>query len=168
MDDPDFISKTRRKREAHELQDLGKALSQLSLEQLARFDLPDNLRAAVLEVKGMTKHEAIRRQMQYVGKMMRNLDCEPIAAQLAALHAPSRQQTALFHVAEKWRDALVEDPQAIVRFVQEFPGADAGAIAKLAAQATAEREGERSPHNFRKLFHAITAVVNGEFKGKAR
>ena len=167
MDDPDFISKTRRKREAHDLQALGKALSQLSLEQLARIEMPEDLREAVLEVKGMTKHEAIRRQMQYVGKMMRAIDCAPIAAQLTALHAPSRQQTALFHVAEKWRDALVADPQAIVKFVQEFPSADASAIAKLAARAAEERDGARGPHNYRRLFHALSAIVQGEFKGKA-
>lgn len=168
MDDPDFISKTRRKRQAHELQDLGRALSRLSLEQLARFELPENLRAAVLEVKAMTRHEAIRRQMQYVGKMMRAIDCEPIAAQLAALHAPSHQQTALFHVAEKWRDALVEDPRAIVRFMQEFPGADSGALSKLAAQAAEERDGARSPHHYRKLFHVVSAIVNDQFRAKAR
>ena len=164
MDDPDFISKTRRKREAHELQELGKALSRLSLEQLARIDMPADLREAVLEVKDMTKHEAIRRQMQYVGKMMRHMDCEPIAAQLTALHAPSRQQTALFHVAEKWRDALMADPKAIVDFAREFPAADAPAIAKLAVQAVEERDAERSPRRFRELFHTINAIVRGGAK----
>ena len=99
MEEDDFISKTRRKKQATELQDVGAELVKLSPEQLVRMELPEALREAILECKRLTKHEAIRRQKQYIGKIMRNIDAAPIAAQIDAFHAPSRKDTALFHLA---------------------------------------------------------------------
>src|ERR1700674_6053709 len=101
MEDDDFISRPRRKRQMTELQVAGAALVKLSREQLERLDIPEPLREAVLECKRFTKHEAIRRQMQFIGRIMRELDTAPIAEQLAAIHAPSRRQSALFHLAER-------------------------------------------------------------------
>ena len=155
----DFISKTRRKKEMRQLQDVGAALVKLSREQLARIDMPENLREAVAAGQGITKHEARRRQMQYIGKIMRNVDAAPIAGQLAALEAPSKKQTALFHVAEKWRDDLLADSHAMGRFEREFPHADLHRIRQLLEAARAERAEHRAPKHLRELFHAVNAVV---------
>jgi ribosome-associated protein len=159
MEEDDFISKTQRKRRMTELQVAGAALVKLSAEQLARFDLPDNLREAVLECKRFTRHEAIRRQMQYIGRIMRNLDPGPITAQLAALEAPSKRQTALFHVAERWRTDLLADPDSIERFVKEFPAANAERLRELVAKAREEKKAAKPPKNFRELFHVLNAAV---------
>ena len=109
MDADNFISKTRRKRQMRELQDVGAALVKLSPEVIQRLQLPEALREAVLECKRFTKHEAIRRQMQYIGRIMRALDTVPIMEQVAALDAPTRRQAALFHLAERCRKDLVAD-----------------------------------------------------------
>ena len=160
MEEPDdFISKTRRKKDARKLQDVGAALVELSREQLARIDMPESLREAVTACQSITKHEARRRQMQYIGKIMRNIDAGPIAEQLAALEAPSKKQTALFHVAEKWRDDLLADPQAMERFAREFPHANAKRVQALLEAARAERAEKRAPKHVRELFHAVNAVV---------
>ena len=159
MDEEDFISKTRRKRQMSELQDVGAELVRLSPEQLARLDLPENLREAVLACQGITKHEARRRQMQWIGKIMRNIDAAPIAEKLASLQAPTKKQTALFHVAEKWRDEMVADATAIERFAREFPHADSHRIGAIAEAARAERAAKRAPKHFRELFHAVSAAV---------
>ncbi len=159
MEDDDFISKTRRKKQMLEVQELGVALAKLSAEQLARFDLPEELREAVLEAKRYTKHEAIRRQMQYIGRMMRGMDVAAISEQLAALHAPSSRQTALFHLAEKWRTDLLSDPAAVERFVAEFPGADPARLHSLVEAAAKERRTSNPPRRFRELFHAINAAL---------
>ena len=164
MDDDDFISKTRRKKQMAELQDLGAALVKLSREQLERIQMPGELREAVLECQRFTKHEAIRRQMQYIGRIMRGIDAGPIAAQLAAMHAPSRRDTALFHLAEKWRSEMLADPAAIDRFVHAFPAADPHRLRGLVDAAGAERRAERSPRNFRELFHVINAIVQDHGK----
>jgi len=160
MEEPgDFISKSERKRRSTALQDIGARLVKLSREQLARIEMPDELREAVLECRRFTKHEAIRRQLQFIGKLMRDIDPEPLREQLSALEAPSRRQTALFHVAEKWRDELLADPQALDRFAKEFPAADASRLQALVEAARAERNKQASPRHARELFHAVNAVV---------
>lgn len=168
MDERDeFISKSQRKRESTALQDMGKELVELSREQLARIEMPGELREAILECKRFTRHEAIRRQLQYIGKVMRDIDCAPIRAQLTALKAPSRRQTALFHVAEKWRDELLADAGAMERFEKEFPHADAATIRQLAEAARAERAKKASPKQARELFHAVNAAVRANNRGQA-
>jgi ribosome-associated protein len=157
--DDESISKTRRKKDATALQDVGAALVKLSREQLARIDMPEDLREAILECRRFSKHEAIRRQMQYIGRIMRGIDAAPIAEQLAALEAPSKRQTALFHVAEKWRDELLADATAVERFAREFPRADARRVQALAEAARAERPGKGAPKQARQLFHVVNAVV---------
>jgi ribosome-associated protein len=160
----EFISKSERKRRYTALQDVGAALVKLSREQLARIDMPEELREAVLECKRFTRHEAIRRQMQYIGKIMRGVDAAPIAEQLAALEAPSKRQTALFHVAEKWRDELLADPSAMARFERDFPNADAGRV-KALLEAARGKAGKSEPRHARELFHAVNAAVQGAAKG---
>ena len=159
MEDDDFISKTRRKKAMIALQDLGAALVKLSPEVLGRIRMPEELREAVLDAQRITKHEARRRQLQYIGRIMRDMDCEPIAEQLAALQAPSRRQTALFHVAEKWRDALLAEPDAAERFEREFPGIDGAKLRGLVADAHADRNSARAPKHARELFHFVNDVI---------
>jgi ribosome-associated protein len=159
MEEDDFISKTQRKRRSTELQDMGAELVKLSAEQLARIDMPENLREAVLECKRLNKHEAIRRQMQHIGKIMRVIDAAPIMERLNALHAPSRRQTALFHVAEKWRTELLANADAIERFTAEFPEADPEKLRDLVDKARNERAADRSPKKYRELFHVVNAIV---------
>jgi len=159
MEEDDFISKTRRKREMRDLQDVGEALVELSEAELARLDLPESLLDAVLACKHITKHEARRRQVQYIGKIMRNVDAEPIAARLRALEAPTQRDTALLHLAEKWRQDLIADADAMARFTQEFPEADPNHLANLVKGALEERRASRPPKCFRELFHAVSALI---------
>lgn len=159
MEDDEFISKTRRKRQMTELQIVGKALVKLSPEQIARMDLPELLRDAVLACKKFTKHEAVRRQMQYIGRLMRDVDAGPILEKLNAIESPSRQQTALLHLAEQWRDDMLRDPLAVDRFAREFPHADAHRLRVLVSAAGEERKAKRAPRHFRELFHAINGAI---------
>jgi ribosome-associated protein len=159
MSDANLISKSRRKRQMLALQELGVALTRLAPEQLARIELPDGLREAVAQCRGMTKHEAIRRQLQYIGRLMRELDCTPIARQLEALDAPSHLATARFHRVERWRGEILADAGAVDRFVLEFPEADPDLLRKLATSANEERSAEKPPRRFRELFQVINAIL---------
>ena len=159
MEEDDFISKTRRKKHMTQLQDVGAELVRLSPEQLARIEMPEELREAVLECKRFKKHEAVRRQMQYIGRLMRDIDAGTIAEQLAALHAPSHKQTALFHLAEKWRDALLTEDDAAARFVKDFPEADPHRLRALSEKANAERRAEKPPKHYRELFHLLNTII---------
>src|SRR5688572_2949904 len=166
-DDPDFISKTRRKRQMSDLQSVGATLVKLSPEKLARLELPEVLREAVLEAKRFTKHEAIRRQLQYIGRIMRDIDAAPIIEQLNALEAPSRKQTAVFHVAERWRQTLVEDPEKVGEFVQQFPAADPQRLRALASAAAEEKRAAKPPKQFRELFHVLNAILQDHSRRNA-
>jgi ribosome-associated protein len=90
---------------------------------------------------------------------MRDLDAGPIMEQLAALHAPSNKQTALFHLAEKWRDELLADGEAATRFVRDFPEADPHRLRELSEKANAERRAEQPPRHYRELFHVLNAII---------
>ncbi len=159
MEEDDFISKTRRKREARNLQDVGAALVELSEEQLKRLGLPENLFDAVLACKDITKHEARRRQIQYIGRIMRDVDSAPIAEQLRAIESPSKRDTALLHLGEKWRQSMIEDAEAIARFAREFPHADQDHLRNLVRGAQEEKRASKPPKKFRELFHAVNDLI---------
>ena len=159
MEEDDFISKTRRKKQMHALQDVGSRLVALSADELARIDMPESLREAVEDARRFTRHEARRRQLQYIGRLMRDIDAAPIAEQLAAMKAPSRRQTALFHVAERWRQELLDDGTALERFMKEFPEADPDRLRTMVEEAREEKRAARAPRRFRELFHALSAIV---------
>ena len=162
MDDDEFISKSQRKRDSTSLQVMGKELVRLSPEQLARIPLPELLLDAVLECKRFSRHEAVRRQMQYIGRIMRDIDAAPIAEALERMKAPSKRQTALFHVAEGWRDALLAEPDAQARFKAEFPETDGAHLHRLIESARAERSASRAPKHARELFHFVNEIVQRE------
>ena len=173
MEEDDFISKTRRKRQMHELQSIGEALVQLSPEKLARIDLPEELRDAIADARRFTKHEARRRQMQYIGRIMRDIDPGPIVESLNALEAPSKHQTAILHLVEQWRRDLLDDPEAVNRFVQAFPEADPHRLRALIEAANHgrgtsrqedDRRASRPPRQFRELFHVLNAILQDHSK----
>jgi ribosome-associated protein len=105
--------------------------------------------------------------MQYIGKIMRDIDADPIMEQLNALEAPSKKQTAVFHVAEKWRQALVDDPEQVAAFVKEYPGADPNRLRELAAGAVEEKRVGKPPRQFRELFHVLNGILQEQARGKA-
>ncbi len=122
-DDSELKSKSQRKREMESLQDMGKDLVELSKERLMKLDLPENLRAAVLEAQRITAHGATRRQLQYIGKIMRGVDADAIAEQLAEIRGESNAAKAEFHALERWRERLLADDTAITEWLARHPGA---------------------------------------------
>ena len=132
------ISRTDLKRESTELQKLGEALLTLRADLMARLDLPDKLREAMAEARRITNFEGKRRQMQFVGKLMRQLPPEVLDAARAALveqHMPSAHETALLHTAEQWRDRLIADDEAVAQWIKDFPQTDTQQLRALVRQA---------------------------------
>lgn len=152
-------SKTRRKREMHALQDIGEQLVQLDLKRLKELDLPETLADAVLEAKRMHKHGAIRRQMQFIGKLMRDLDAAPITQKLAAWNGLALQQTTWLHQLERWRERLLSDDQALAELGQKFPAANLQQLRALIRNAQKERLANKPPKSFRALFQELQKFV---------
>jgi ribosome-associated protein len=148
-------SKTKKKHEMHELQKLGAALVDLSGAHFGNLALPEDLAQAVREARRMTGHEAKRRQMQYIGRLMREIDPEPIRAQLAAVEGGSAQERARHQRLEHWRLRLMEDDDALTEFASEHPVADLQNLRALLRNARKEQKEGKPPRAFRELFRAI-------------
>lgn len=147
-------SKSSRKREMQALQDLGEQLVALSTDQLRKVPLPDALFEAVRAAQGF-KMEARRRQMQYIGKLMRKVDAEPIQAQLDIFNGNSAAEVAKQHRLERLRLELLEDEQVVGRIAETWPGADLQYLRTLRRNALKEREAGKPPKAFREIFRVL-------------
>lgn len=156
----EILSKTRRKQEMHELQSLGAALVDLSAAHLERMRLPEALAQAVREARAIASHEARRRQVQYIGRLMRGVDAAPIRAQLAAVAGGSAQERARHQRLEHWRARLLEDDGALTEFARAHPTADLQQLRALIRNVRKEQDEGRPPRAFRELFRILreTAV----------
>lgn len=155
----DIPSKSQRKREMTALQDLGEALVALSQEQIETLDLPEVLRAAVLDAKRIHKFGALRRQFQYIGKIMRKVDAEPIRYQLDVIEGHSRSHSAWLHGLERWRDRMLADDANIAQFAVEHPRTDERRLRLLVQAVHEERAHARPPRAFRELFRVLRDSV---------
>lgn len=162
---PERPSKSQRKREMHALQDLGEQLVALSLDQLKKVPMPESLSDAVREAKRITSHEGRRRQMQYVGKLMRNVDPAPIQAQLDVFNGISKAEIARQHRLERLRAELLEDEKTLQAIGELWPEADFQQLRTLRRNAIKERELNKPPRAFREIFRILRDLDAGAGEG---
>ena len=148
-------SKTKQKEAMHELRDLGAELVELSVGQLKRINLPENIFDAVRECQKITAHGARRRQIQYLGKLMRSVDDEPIRAGLALLRGESSAETARLHRLERLRVKLLEDESTLSDIAALWPAVDLQHLRQLRRNAIKEQEQNKPPKNFRAIFQVL-------------
>jgi ribosome-associated protein len=153
------LSKTQRKKQMHELQALGAELVELNERDLASIELPERLFDAVKEAQRMTKFEARRRQLQYIGKLMRDVDPEPIRSRIAAWKAVSHAHTARLHLIERWRTRLLSDASAMSELLREHPHADASKLRMLVRDVDRERDAGQGPKSYRALFQVLNEII---------
>jgi ribosome-associated protein len=152
-------SKTKIKKQMHELRDLGKELTELGKDQLAQLDIPENLRDALRGMKSINKFGAQRRQIQYIGKLMRDVDPAPILAKLDVWKGKSQHHVAYMHQIERWRDRLLESDAALTELLAAHPQADAQRLRTLIRNAQKEMEAQKSPRNFREIFQVLREII---------
>ena len=151
-------SKTALKQQAHDLQQLGRALAALSDDKLAVLAMPDELRAAIAELRRTRSHEGQRRQLQYVGKLMRRADAQPLRKAVAQSQLPSARQSLQLHLAERWREELARDDEALTRWLAEHPDTDAQrlrALVRNARRDAALPPEQRHGRAWRELFQFV-------------
>lgn len=164
----DDQSRTDLKRESTELQKLGSALLTLRADSLARLPLSDKLKDALIEAKRITNFEGKRRQMQFIGKLMRLLEPQVVDDVRAAINEQANGSAAenlAMHQAELWRDRLVTDDDAAGQWITEHPGTDTQQLRALIRQArkdaTPEKPGAAVRHGraYRDIFQLVRAVL---------
>jgi ribosome-associated protein len=149
-------SKSERKRRSDDLQSLGEALIDLPDSELNALPLPETLRDAVLLARRITAHGGLYRQKQYIGKLMRKVDAEPIRAALEARRERELVEALRFRRIEQWRDRLLQEgTSAIERLAAEIPGIDVAAVTDLVARAKAEQPTGDATGASRALFRLL-------------
>lgn len=148
-------SKSAKKREYLALQSLGENLINLTREQLASIELPEELFDAVLEAKSITTHGALRRQKQLIGKMMRSTDSEPIEAALQAFGRSDQLEKRLFHSAESWRDRLLQGDSGAIDAYRDMLDNQPTEIVTLMSRLKNDQPERARRELQRKIFRAI-------------
>jgi ribosome-associated protein len=159
---PGAPSKTQRKATMHALQDLGVSLVELDARRLSllasEVGLPERLIDAINQARTITAWGGRKRQLQYVGKLMRDIDPDPIRRRLDAWAHGHHLDVAREHAIEQWRDRLLAEPDALDALCALHPTLDRPRLRALIAQARTERSGGGPPHAFRELFRALKDV----------
>ncbi|MCX9156780.1 DUF615 domain-containing protein [Niveibacterium sp. 24ML] len=158
----DGPSKSQRKRDMHKLQDMGSELVLLSPARLAKVPLPERLHEAILEYARVGKHEAKRRQLQFIGKLMREVDPEPIREALDAIAGVSKAEIARQHKLERLRERLLEDEGTLGDIASVYPGADLQHLRNLRRNALKEREAAKPPRAYREIFRILRELEYAE------
>jgi ribosome-associated protein len=157
------------KRKAEALQALGEELIELKPEQLASFELPDALRDAILAAQRITSHGALRRQRQYVGKLMRKVEAAPIRARLLEVRGEDAMTRARLHRAERWRERLIkEGDAALTELMAEAPQADRVRLRSLTRDAQRERASDAAPRAQRELFRRLRELFDSAAEAAGR
>ena len=160
-DDPESApSKTKRKHEMQALQDLGVELVALDPKRLATLDLPEQLVDAITLARSITRHEAKRRQMQYIGRLMRDIDAEPLRTTLGAWSQGPKIERERFALLERWRDRMLAEPDGVQAFVAAYPTTEIDALVRIVADARAERARGAPPRKSRALFREVKRIVD--------
>jgi len=160
LDQQEEVSKTRLKQQMHELQLLGELLVELPKDKLAQLDLPESLREAVLNARKITAHGGKRRQLQYIGKLMRTVDPEPIQARLDQWNGNHAEETALLHRLENWRQRLIDDDTALAEFLTLHSGFDVQQLRTLIRNARKEAQQQKPPKSSRELFRTLREGIS--------
>jgi ribosome-associated protein len=153
-------SKTQRKKEMIALQQLGEELVDLNASQLEEVPLPERLREAIVEARRITQHEGRRRQMQYVGRLMREIDAAPVREKLASWKGVSREAAALLHRIERWRERLLTEEPAVQEFANAYPRADLQHLRSLLRSIRKEREENKPSKHYRELFRVLRETMD--------
>lgn len=154
-------SKSQKKREAEALQKLGVALSKLSQQQLDDIPMPDKLRQAINELGKIKSNSAVRRQSQYIGRLMRETELGPIQQAFDEIQQGTAKANAKFHLVERWRDKLLnEGNPALTEFLNFYPGQDVQQLRHLIQQAIKERNSNKNLGSSKSLFRLIKSIVS--------
>lgn len=161
--DEEWISKSQRKRECHALQDLGTELVKLPQADLDKIPLDDELQQAIHEARRIKQHGALKRQLQFIGKLIRQRDGDALRQAYDRVMHPFQEDIKHFHQLEKWRERLLEDGDtALESLVEEHPETDRQHVRQLIRTARNEKKANKPPKAARELFQYLKQLMTAE------
>ena len=155
----DRPSKSQLKRDMTALQVLGREIADLSVQRIASLGLPERLHEAILAYQKITAHEGGRRQLQFIGRLMREVDPLPLREALDRFNGSSRAEVTEMHLAERWRDRLLQDASVLTEFANTFPGTDLTRMRTLIRNAAKEHAENKPLRDYREIYRAIREAM---------
>lgn len=157
----EWVSKSQLKRDSAALQDLAAELAKLSKTQLQGMGLPERIYAAVLEASAMPPKGARKRQLKFIGGLLREMDAEPVKVKLAGIKSQDAQSARRHHHIERWRERLLaEGDQALTELLGQFPEADSQQLRQLLRNAAREAKAGKPPKSARQIYQFVRALYD--------
>lgn len=157
-------SRNELKKTMQDLQELGEAVASLPVDRLDKLKIDERLRDAIDELRRTKSFEGKRRQIQYIGKLMKHENPEPLREAVASFRVGSATDTLALHQAEYWRDQLLAGDDALANWVKEYPATDVQQLRSLVRAARKEKlePGERHGRAYRDLFKLVKELMSTE------
>ncbi len=160
-EDGNWVSKTQRKKDCDAMQEIGERMIKLNTDELDQIDMDSELRNAIDEARHLKSHGALKRQKQYIGKIIRSLDAEHLQQQLDRILHKHDIHSAEFKRLEKWRDNIIENgDEGINAFIKEYPDTDRHHLRQLLRNAIKEKKNDKPPAAARQIFKYLREVVD--------
>jgi ribosome-associated protein len=153
------VSKTELKKDSKKIQDFGRKISQLTIKNIERFDFSSNTYEAIIDLKNLKSNSAKKRQVQYVGKLLRETDLTHAFLTMKQLKVSSQKEIQRNHIIEGWRDMLLSNNDSITEFVDEYPKIDRQSLRQTISNAQKEKKDNKNPKYSRQLFKLIKDII---------
>ena len=154
------VSKTELKKDSKKIQQFGKKISELSINDIKIFKLPSNIYEATIELKNIRSNSAKKRQVQYLGKLLREIDLTDAHLVMEQIKVSSQKEIQRNHIIEAWRDKLLSNDKSTTEFVDKFPKIDRQSLRQTISNTKKERKDNKPPKYFRQLYKLIKDVIN--------
>ena len=153
------ISKTELKKESKKIQQFGRKISELTINNIEEFKFPLNIYEAVIGLKNLKSNSAKKRQVQYLGKLLREFDLTHAFLVMKQLEVSSQKEIQRNHIVEGWRDKLLSNNDSITEFVDEYPKIDRQSLRQTISNAQKEKKDNKNPKYSRQLFKLIKDII---------
>ena len=159
LDKNDVISKTELKKDSKKIQDFGRKISGLTINNIEAFKFPSNIYDATIDLKNLKSNSAKKRQVQYLGKLLREIDLTNAFLVMKQLEVSSQKEIQRNHIIEGWRDKLLSNNDSITEFIDEYPKIDRQSLRQTVSNAQKEKKDNKPPKHSRQLFKLIKDIV---------
>ena len=154
------ISKTQLKKQSKDITSFGQAITLLNQNQLEQLNLPSDINNAIEDYKKIKSLSAKKRQLLFIGRLLRSTDLHEAFIQYEAVKNHSQLANQQFHLVEQWRDKLIQSPDAITEFINQFPKTDVQQLRSLIKNSINEIEKNKPLKSSRSLFKIIQSILN--------
>ncbi len=153
------VSKTELKKDSKKIQAFGKKISELTVKNIETFKFSPNIYEAIIDLKNIKSNAAKKRQVQYVGKLLREIDLTPAFLIIEQLKVSSQKETQQNHSIEKWREELLINADSITQFFNQYPNIDRQSLRQAITNAQRERKEKKPPKYSRQLFKILREII---------